>query len=285
MRERGQRRPKGPVIVSVVLHLVLAAALAQMTLSPWDFSGVFDREPARSVERVRYLATPQAGPADTGRSGGDDRPLSRTPRPGRPPAALVAPTTIPTSVPAAPVAADAGGSGERIGAGGPTQGVRPSYGDARLWAPADVPPVIDRRAPAERLDSALRSSVQRHVDSMALAGAYRVPGKLERGDWTVDGPGGKWGIDDSKIRLGKVSLPSAVLALLPLNMQGGNSASGGNPTARDRARVLAQMRADIDFQSQRMLNEEELRVAAKRIRERKDRERRERGGQGEPVTP
>lgn len=272
MKRFRSRRPTAPVLVSLALHVVLGAALLKVLLVPGRLRWGLD-EPMPKPERVGLVALPQQGAFDPGKDGGDDRPLTKTP--ARPRPALVAPPVVPSTVPApstAPATEPAGGSGERIGAGGPTAGIRPSYNDPRVWAPPG--PVVSMPtplAPAERLDRTLKADVQRHNDSLALA--THVPGKLERGDWTVGGPGGKWGVEPGKIRLGKFSLPSAVLALLPLNLQGAGNAAGGRDLEAQRA--MARIRADIQYQSQRMLNEEELRVAAKRIRERVDRERRE----------
>jgi hypothetical protein len=93
---------------------------------------------------------------------------------------------------------------------------------------------------------------------------------MERGDWTVDGKGGKYGIEtkDNKtyIRLGKVSIPAAALALLPFNRQ-------ANPITGERERRYNAMHAEIQQQAQRAMNYDEFRNAAKAIRERKDRER------------
>jgi len=73
-------------------------------------------------------------------------------------------------------------------------------------------------------------------------------------------------MDQQAIRLGKVSIPTALLGLLPFNMQ-------GNPIAAERDRSQASMRAEILYQSQRALNEDEFRKAVKSLRERKERER------------
>lgn len=277
MRIRRPRRPAAPVLVSIALHVVLGAGLLRVLMVASPLRWLEDVPPPRA-EQIGFIALPQQGESNPGRDGGDDRPVTdQPPRPARP---LVAPVGTPSTLPAAPaspVAEQGGGSGPRIGAGGPTAGVRPSYNDPRVWAP--MGPVVQLpMTPAERLDRTLKSDIMRHNDSLAVA--THVPGKLESGDWTVDGPGGKWGVDNQKIRLGKFSLPSAVLALLPLNVQGGQNASAGRDLEAQRA--FARIRADIQYQSQRMLNEDELRVAAKRIRERVDRERREKAAQQQP---
>lgn len=266
------RRPGSPLLASIALHIVLGAALLRVLLIPVPLRTLFEKEPAPVPERIGFIALPREGATDPGRSGGDDRPL--VPKERRTaPRALVAPTGVSSTIPA-PAAAGAGeggGSGARIGAGGPEAGIRPSYGDPRLWVPPSAV-VVMPRTPAQQLDSALRTSLKRHIDSVTVA-TDAAASQRKPGDLTVNGPGGKWGIDDRYIRLGKVSIPNAALALLPLNVQ---KSLVGNPTAIERERAYARIRADIDYQSQRMLTEEELRLAARRIRERKDRERRER---------
>ena len=266
------RRPAPPFLASVALHIVLGAALLRVLLIPVPLKSLFEREAAPVPERIGFIALPRQGAPDPGRSGGDDRPLVPKARRTAPPA-FVAPVGVPSPLPAAAPAAEGpgGGSGERIGAGGPEAGIRPSYGDPRLWVPPSAV-VVTPRTPAQRLDSALKTGLRRHLDSLAVAEAATAS-QRQPGDLTIDGPGGKWGIDDKFIRLGKLSIPNAALALLPLNVQRGLST---NPVALERERAHALMRADINYQSQRRLTEEELRLAARRIRERKDRERRER---------
>jgi hypothetical protein len=113
------------------------------------------------------------------------------------------------------------------------------------------------------MDSVVTADIERARDSIA-ANTY-TPNKFERGDWTVEKNGRKYGIDQSAIRLGKFSIPNALLALLPLNTQ-------GNPIAAERDRAMASLRQEILYQSQRSMNEEEFRKAVKELRERKERE-------------
>jgi hypothetical protein len=120
----------------------------------------------------------------------------------------------------------------------------------------------------ERLDSALYTTLRRHMDSLAT-NAYS-PNKFERGDWTFGKDGSKWGIDQQYIRLGRFQIPTALLALLPLNrMQ-------TNPIAAERDRNAAYMRADIMYHAQAAMNEEQFRKAVAAIRDRKEREKRNR---------
>ena len=116
----------------------------------------------------------------------------------------------------------------------------------------------------EKLDSAIVSIIAPFNDSIAIAGQGRKPG-----DWTFEKGGRKYGIDPQYIRLGKVSIPTAVLALLPINQQ-------ANPTSLERNKLQNQLHADIFWNAQRGMNEADFKKSVKSIRERKDRERNER---------
>jgi hypothetical protein len=140
--------------------------------------------------------------------------------------------------------------------------VQPSFGDARVWV-SPGPLVSEPKTATERLDSALVTNLEAYRDSLA---AIRGPAGRRPGDWTIERGGRKYGMDEQFIRLGPVSIPTAVLAALPLNVQ-------GNPILMEREKRLSMMRAEILEQVQRGMNEQEFREAVKNIRERKERER------------
>ena len=166
---------------------------------------------------------------------------------------------------AAPPAGAGAATGPLRGGSGSTRGAQPTFDDARVWSD-DPEFMYAPKTDKERLDSALVTTLRRHQDSLA-AFAY-TPNKFERGDWTFERNGRKYGIDQQYIRLGRFSIPTALLALLPLNrMQ-------GNPIAMERDRNAAYMRADILLHAQAAMNEEEFRKAVRAIRDRKERERR-----------
>jgi hypothetical protein len=238
---------------------------------PYPFLSIFEeREEAIEPERISFLALPQAESAPgPGRSGGNGRPETNTPRTVAPP--IVAPPETPSTLPpvnpaapAPPTAAGDEGTGPLVGRGGPTRGIRPSYSDPRIWVP-EAPVVSAPKSADARMDSTVLAGIARARDSMA-ANAYS-PNKFERGDWTVEKDGRKYGIDQQYVRLGKVSIPLPLLALLPLNLP------QANPIAAGREREMASLRAEIQFHSQRALNEQEFRRAVKSLRERKERER------------
>jgi hypothetical protein len=251
-----------PLAVSLVLHALVAIALVRFLISPAAFTLIFGKahSPEVPAERIGFLRLPKStGPAVEGRSGGDNRPVSKTP-----PKKLVAPTEIPSAVPPAPVqpapAAEEGGSGPLVGTGGPAKGIKPVYTDPRVWAaPGDL--VAAPKSAKERMDSAVASIIAPYNDSVAAASGGRQPG-----DWTFEKGGRKWGIDPKYIRLGKVSIPTAVLALLPIN-------TTGNPVLAERNKLQNQLHADIFWNAQRGMNEADFKKAVKSIRERKERER------------
>jgi len=257
-----RRRLSKPLVISIAVHVILAIAVAPLLIAPTAMSRLFGSRASREVtpERIGFLRLPQqSGPPVAGQSGGDNRPLSESP-----PVRLVAPAQVPTSIPAVTatpsVFESAGGSGPLVGGGGPTRGIRPSYTGPRVWAPTgDI--VAAPKSAKERLDSAIVSIIAPFNDSVAVASGQRKPG-----DWTVERGGKKYGVDPQYIRLGKISIPTAVLALLPINQQ-------ANPTAYDRNKLQNQLHSDIFWQAQRGMNEADFKKAVKSIRERKERER------------
>ncbi|MFI5312261.1 MAG: hypothetical protein ACHQQ3_13560 [Gemmatimonadales bacterium] len=256
------RRGPGVLFASLAIHVVLVSLLASIIIVPFDFL----RPPGKIatplvVERIGFLALPRsARPSrERPRAGGDDR----APRPQQAtPAPVVTPSTVPAAIPAPPKTAtpEPGGSGAVVGQGGPTRGVRPEFDDPRIWAPK-APIVIAPMSPTQRLDSAIASRIHAIQDSLAALPTERAPG-----DWTTTRNGKKYGIDQKYIHLGDFSLPTAILALLPLNVQ-------GNPSVYERDKRLAVMRGEIQEQAARMARDEDFRAAVKALRERKEKER------------
>ncbi|HVE77484.1 MAG TPA: hypothetical protein VNA89_01415 [Gemmatimonadaceae bacterium] len=265
--EPKRRRIDGTWLVSIVVHVVAIVGLWSILRLPYPLSRYFrDQERAEfPVERIGFIRLPVAEVPQPGERGGDDRP-ARADRPEATSAPIVAPVETPTAVPptpAAPVApVEEAGTGPAIGGGGPTRGVRPTFADPRVWG-APGPLVVAPKTPDERLDSVIVSSLQSTLDSIALAQRARKPG-----DWTVERDGKKYGWDEKGIRLGSFTLPQAVLALLPLNVQ-------ANPRLNDPTHRTAAMREDLLRGAQTALNEQEFKNRVRAIRQRKDREREE----------
>lgn len=277
---RWWRRPDSSTLASVALHVVLGFVVWHAVEVPAVYERFLRvaRSPDRPNERIRFVeVSPRAPGPVAGVPGG--RPAARPVGSGAavavPP--LVAPTVVPPQLPpvpavpgtapAAPPGTTGGGAtGPLRGGDGPTRGVQPGYDDPRIWA-SEPEFLYAPKTEKERLDSAMLTTFGRYLDSLN-ANAY-VPNKFERGDWTFERDGQKWGIDQQYIRLGRFSIPTAILALLPLNrMQ-------PNPIAMERERNAAWMRWDIQSHAQAAMNEEQFRQAVRAIRDRKERERRQ----------
>jgi hypothetical protein len=268
-----RHRPSRFWIVSIALHVVVFAIIAHAITVPGGLERWLRNAPDQSVpaERIGFLALPRDAEPVAGRSGGDDRPVVPD---APPPAPIVAPTEVPVGIPPAPdepARAEPGGAGPVVGRGGPTQGIVPRY-DSPLWAPV-APEVIAPRSSAEEIREGIAARVWAQNDSIRRA----QPTGRAPGDWTVGEGDKKYGIDQRKIYLGPVEIPTAVLALLPINAQ-------ANPQSLDRNRALDLQRADIANHAQRAVTEEEFKEAIKRIRERKERERKKAQEQVGPVA-
>ncbi|MBV6521607.1 MAG: hypothetical protein MNPFHGCM_01750 [Gemmatimonadaceae bacterium] len=275
-RERAERRGPISAATSVVLHVVLAVALWQSLKVPAALERLFltripvplDTKPKE--ERVTFMAVRSRGvPASALPSSPSQRlaaPTREAPSP-----TPVAPREVPSgfvppgrSAPA--VTAPPGRDGPLVGGRGALAGTQPAFEDPRIWAAPSSPLVTAPKTAEERLDSAVVASAKRYQDSV-IANAY-APNKFERGDWTVEKNGRKYGIDQNYIRLGKFSIPTPLLALLPFNRV------QANPIAAEEGRRQLAMRMDIMEHAQAAMNEDEFRRAVKAIRERKERERR-----------
>ncbi|HWZ58087.1 MAG TPA: hypothetical protein VNW46_03840 [Gemmatimonadaceae bacterium] len=262
---RTPRRASGALVFSVVLHVLIGAGILELLLAPHPHSNWLTQthRPAPPVERIGFLALPKPSTEENaGKNGGNDRPV--TPKTKRP-APLVAPSSVPTGLPAAPVKpqapTDGGGTGPVVGTGGPTEGIRPQFNDPRVWV-GSAPVVTAPKTTSQQLDSALAATMKANNDSLAVVDGGRQPG-----DWTFHGRNGeKWGVDKQFIRLGPVSIPDAVLAMLPINHV------GENPTLGQRERQLNAMHNDIMEGAHRQMNEDDFHKAVKEVRERKEKE-------------
>jgi hypothetical protein len=275
-----ENRPKqrSSIAISIAVHVAAIALIASITFK-YPLSAFFGRDRDRTqTERVQYVKVEPQPRANVG-NGADEK---KKPRKAINPAALLPPTTIPTALPPIPPPTASMGaiSGTGTGNGGaPTgvaTGVEPALPDPRI----ELHPNSLRLpiSTAERNDSAVKAIFQTYRDAELAAEANR--GKSPR-DWTIERNGGKYGLDSQYIYLGKFKLPSAILAALPFNYGGVD----GNRIIQGRNATWIQN--DIYTHAQG-LSEDDFRAAVKRIRERKDRERKEaeeKGGKPIPVVP
>ncbi len=272
------RRARASFLGSVAVNVVVLGLFLRAATVHYGWYDAF-RKPRGEVpaERVSFVRLPPGPTAQAGRSGGDGRPPSAG-RPARPARRFVPPTSgavpparpeaAPTETAGAGSRPGPGGSGEIVGEGGPTAGMRPTYADPRLWVRPDVAASAPKSA-KERVDSVIADRLGPVRDS--IAEAQRVAaGQRKPGDWTTKGPGGTWGMDPSNIHLGKIKVPTALLGLLSANLQK-NLRSNPNELANERR--LAQARQEIMDHARSGMAEDDFRGAVKAIRQRKDRER------------
>jgi hypothetical protein len=256
--ERTGRRVSPSFLVSVGVHVVVAAALMRLLILHIDLSPSV-RKQSTAQERVGFVRLAHPGEKPTaGKVGGDGRlATSREIH-------VVAPRIVPNFIPMPNVTAakpiEEAGNGPLVGGGGPSRGVRPSYSDGRVWTPPGTV-VSAPKTVKQTIDSLIADGIAPYNDSVAAVAQRRDPT-----DWTIEKGGYKWGIDRHAIRLGPVSIPTALLAMLPLNLQ-------GNPTTIERDRTYAAMNRDITWHAQQAINDADFMKAVRSIRERKERER------------
>ena len=266
-----RRRPSGSFLFSVAFHAALAVLLANVV---FHYEILFEHAPRavpHAEERVTYVSvSPPAGAA----GGTSAEPPARATEPTR---RLVAPSRAPASVPPAVGEPTAGGTpggvdgGTGAGGGiGPATGIVPGPVDPRLGMGGKFFYPAPKTA-AERADSAVKATILAYNDSVAMAAANQG---RKPGDWTFDRNGKKYGIDGSKIYLGKFWIPSAVLAALPIRAQ-------ANPGEAASNRLVTTHRGEVLLHAQSQFQDQEFKTAVKRIRERKERERREKQRQND----
>jgi hypothetical protein len=261
-------RKSGSVAVSLVANAILIALVASITFT-YPPSAFFNGDRTQTpTERVTYVQVQPRGAATI--AGNGETPKAKPKKATTPtPAPILAPSVIPTTLPPIPAPAASVGapSGSATGTGGAPAGV------ATGIEPAMPDPRIELKPNALRLPLSMAQKNDSAVKAIYMA--YReaeIAAEENRGrsprDWTIERNGQKYGLDSQYIYLGKFKVPSAILAALPFNY-------GGVDGARIiQARNANWIRDDIMSHSQGM-SEDDFRAAIKRIRERKDRERKE----------
>ena len=255
---------KGSILASVAVHVVVIAMIASITFS-YPIASFFGAKDKIPTERIQYV---QVQPRAAAPIGNGSQENAKPPKKALKPAPLLAPSMIPTAIPPIPSAPSAGAvSGTGTGTGGApagiATGVEPSLPDPRI----ELRPNMLRlpKSLSEKNDSAVKAIYLAYRAAEIEAAEHK--GRDPR-DWTFKKGDQKYGIDSSYIYLGKFKLPSAILAALPFN-------TGGVDGRRIIENRNAEwIRNDIYMHSQGM-SEDDFRAAVKRIRERKDREKRE----------
>ncbi|MBL0940608.1 MAG: hypothetical protein IBJ03_17055 [Gemmatimonadaceae bacterium] len=280
--DRERRSPK-VVAFTILLHVVVVAAFIQVIPMGYGLSRFMSfKKRDTPQERLTFVT-----PTETPRPAVAERPRQvRDVAPSTAPTPNALPPAATPSV-ATPIRPAPGDTGSRppahngVGALDPNvRGVRPGYNDERVWrGPVGSGGGGGGGVQGDRADNigemmrGVLMAAQDSVDSLARA---RGQTGRQPGDWTkTDGNGNRWGWDQQGIRLGKVTIPNALLGLLPMNAATAAQFSA-NPSAMSSAARLSQSRADIQRMSARGIGEAEFRRVVKEMDARRDTERRER---------
>lgn len=276
-RPDSQRTPA--ILIAVGVHLVAAFVLLKaITISTgWRIPLLSDDVRDQRVTFVQPKPPqPAASPLATAARGATRRGTPADAAPAAPPITtqrLVAP-------------ADSGVGRTLSPAEAAVVGVKPG-GDVRLWTMADLRAlrkevqegrtvedgIFSGRGNIRAMDSIISYALIAAKDSLDSLAVINGTGALIA-DWTrTDRNGRKWGVDGQGIRLGRVTIPSALLGLLPMGAQ---QAMSGNRTVVERNRQLALAQQDIARFRQSGPGNDQFKMLVDELRERRDRERAER---------
>ena len=272
-RFEDRSKQRGSIALSIAIHVIVIALIASITFR-YPISALLgpSREQFNS-ERIQYVRVQPEALRGGGGAGAGSGAVKRAPKTTAPRPRLVAPSAIPSVLPpVAPPSASAltgtdtgtgTGGGNGTGAPGMATGVDPTLPDPRI----ELRPNLLRLplTTAQRNDSAVKAIYMAYREAEIAAEENR--GRSPR-DWTFEHNGQKFGLDSQWVYLGKFKIPSAILAALPFNY-------GGVDGSRIiQGRNAAWIQNDIYMHSQGM-SEDDFRAAVKRIRERKEREKRD----------
>jgi len=261
---------RGSFAVSLIVNAIAIALIGSITFH-YPPSAFFNSSSDRlQTERVVFVRPTAKLPAATAGAGNGVNPKQK-PKKTAKPAPILAPSVIPTTLPpiqpptVAPGATTGSATGTGAGNGGNgvgvATGVEPALPDARLeLRPNSLRLPLTQ---AQKNDSAVKAIYLAYREAEIAAEENR--GRNPR-DWTFERGGNKYGIDSQYVYLGKFKLPSAILAAIPFNYGG---VDGNRIT---QARNANWIQNDIYSHSQG-LSEDDFRAAVKRIRERKEREK------------
>ncbi|MEO7998758.1 MAG: hypothetical protein ABI852_15015 [Gemmatimonadaceae bacterium] len=282
LREGSQQTDRATprtVFAAIAVHLVVIAVLVRLVTLGHGLHDWFGLKPLSLTpeERVVYVETKKPEPKPP-----EPKPAPKPVAKAPPTAVTAAPLTPPTTVTEIPAVDPAliglarGGDSSATGTGKPRNlginpaliGLAPVNSDPRLWDPTGTSINIPR-SQQQLLDSVVGWAIVSAADSLdsiaRLYDANRAPA-----DWTKRMKNGeKWGWDKTGLRLGKYTVPNALLALLPAGIQKGMQS---NPIEAQRSRAILFAREDIARFSAQSIGEADFRKALKEVRERKDRE-------------
>ncbi|MEP6778612.1 MAG: hypothetical protein ABJC26_01890 [Gemmatimonadaceae bacterium] len=270
-----QTNPK-TIFTAIALHVVVIAVLVRMvTLG----HGLHDWFGLRSVselpqERIEFIDTAKPKPPEPKKVVVEKPVVKQTntttsPRPSTGPVVGVE-QKIDPAIPTVATGGDstAARKPRDLGIDPSLVGVARTNADPRIWSPTGVGLNVPRTG-QQLLDSVVAYAITSAADSIDSIARITNPSR-QPGDWTKRLKNGdKWGWDKTGLRLGKYTVPNALLALLPAGIQKGMS---GNPTAYQNDRRLAFAREDIQRFGAQAIGEAQFKKAVKEQRAKADRD-------------
>jgi len=137
--------------------------------------------------------------------------------------------------------------------------LRPHYGGGQLWvqpmveSPRNIAKALSGKTDQQLTDSAVAVMIQSYFDAMAAEVAVH-PQTLP--SWTTKIGGKTVGLDSKWIYLGPIKIPTALLALLPINLQ-------GNMSNYQYNQQLQSMRSDLYEAARRAATYDDFKKAVK----------------------
>jgi hypothetical protein len=153
--------------------------------------------------------------------------------------------------------------------GDPISFLTPHFAGGRVWVkplpltPEEMVSRLTGRPLAELADSVVAKMIQQYLDQMAEDQAQRGPALPS---WTTKLGGKTVGLDARWIYLGPIKVPTALLTLLPINLQ-------GNPTQAEINRRLSSMREDLFEAARRAATYDDFKQAVKELHDETARKR------------
>lgn len=279
----GRTTPKA-LLAALATHVVVIALLVRLVTLGHGLHDWFGLRPdaVTTQERVQFVATKPPEP----------EPPAVKPKPAAEPPAVQQPVATSPILPSVPttgggevaidpalIAAARGGDSTGVGGGNGKPrdfginplliGLAPANSDPRVWAPGSGDGINIHRSDRQLMDSVIGWAIAAAADSLdSIARLYDANRKPA--DWTKRMKNGeKWGWDKTGLRLGKYTVPNALLALLPASIQ---KSMQGNPIEANRARSILLAREDINRFSSQAMGEADFRKAVRELREKKDRD-------------
>lgn len=261
-----QATPK-TLLTAIAVHVVVIMALVRLVtlghgLHDWfGLSTIFEKP----VERVTYVETPKPKPPEPKKVAAKKPPVVKQQNPSISPQPSIGPVVgveqkIEPTIPTVANGGDSTGSKKSaLGIDPSLVGIAPANTDPRVWAPTGNGLSVPRTG-KQLLDSVIAYAITSAADSLDSIARVNNPGR-EPGDWTKRLKNGeKWGWDKTGLRLGKYTVPNALLALLPAGIQ---KSMSGNPIAMQNANRLAFAREDIQRFGASAIGEAQFRKAVK----------------------